>query len=103
MPTRIRATYREASWVRIPPLSTYVRWYEEIGGMVHPTRTIGICLNTYDLDEAAAKKACADAEQETGLPATDPVRFDPDKLVDAILKARAKYLVARKQRSTSGH
>lgn len=93
--------YREASWVRIPPLSTYVRWYEEIGGMVHPTRTIGICLNTYDLDEAAAKKACADAEQETGLPATDPVRFDPDKLVDAILKARAKYLVARKQRSTS--
>lgn len=88
--------YRVASWVKIPPLSTYVRWYEEIGGMVHPTKTIGICLNTYDLDDAAAKKACAAAEQETGIPATDPVRYDPEKLVDAILKAREEYLKGRK-------
>ena len=88
--------YRQASWVKIPPLSTYVRWYEEIGGMVHPTKTIGICLNTYDLDDAAAKKACADAERETELPASDPVRYDPDKLVDAILAARERYLAARK-------
>ena len=84
--------YRPGSWVKIPPLSTYVRWYEEIGGMVHPTKTIGICLNTYDLDDAAAKKACADAERETGLPSTDPVRYDPDKWVDAILAARERYL-----------
>jgi uncharacterized NAD-dependent epimerase/dehydratase family protein len=88
--------YRPGASVRIPALSTYVRWYEEIGGMVHTTRTIGICLNTYDLDEAAAKQACADAEKETGIPASDPVRFDPDKLVDAILKARERYLASRK-------
>src|SRR5688500_5232687 len=88
--------YREASWLRIPPLSTYVRRYEEIGGMVHPTKTIGLCLNTYDLDDAAAKKACAAAEKETGLPATDPVRYDPEKLIDAILAAREKYLAERK-------
>ena len=88
--------YRPGAKVKIPPLSTYVRWYEEIGAMVHPTKTIGICLNTYDMDEATAKKACADAERETGLPATDTVRFDPDKLVDAILAAREKYLAARK-------
>ncbi|HVX89688.1 MAG TPA: DUF1611 domain-containing protein [Gemmatimonadales bacterium] len=88
--------YRKASWVKIPPLSTYVRWYEEIGGMVHPTKTIGICLNTYDLDDAAARKACADAERDTGLPASDPVRYDPEKLVDAILAARQEYLAGRR-------
>lgn len=93
---RYLGDYRPGSWVPIPPLSTYVRWYEEIGGMVHPTKTIGICLNTYDMDDAAARKACADAEAETGIPASDPVRFDPDKLVDAILKAREEYLKAKK-------
>src|SRR6476659_759407 len=89
--------YRPGAWVPIPPLSTYARWYEEIGGMVHKTKTIGICLNTYDMDDAAARKACADAEKETGIPASDPVRFDPDKLVDAILAAREKYLAGRKK------
>ncbi|HEU5358856.1 MAG TPA: DUF1611 domain-containing protein [Gemmatimonadales bacterium] len=88
--------YREASWAKIPPLSTYVRWYEEIGGMVHPTRTIGVCLNTYDLDEAAARAACDAAQQDTGLVATDPVRFDPAPLVEAILAAREAYLGRQK-------
>jgi uncharacterized NAD-dependent epimerase/dehydratase family protein len=50
--------YRKASWLKIPPLSQYVKWYEEIGGAVHPTRVIGIALNTYDLDDAAARAAC---------------------------------------------
>ena len=29
--------YRTASWVKIPPLSEYVRLYESIGSAVHPT------------------------------------------------------------------
>ena len=32
--------------------------------------------------------AIAEAEAETGLPADDPVRFSPERLVDAILDAR---------------
>ncbi|MGB7212530.1 MAG: DUF1611 domain-containing protein [Gemmatimonadales bacterium] len=87
--------YRDGAWVRIPPLSTYVRWYEEIGGMVHPTKTVGICLNTYDLDDLGARAACNAASVETGLVATDPVRFDPAPLVDAILAARQTYLARR--------
>ncbi|MGH7735457.1 MAG: DUF1611 domain-containing protein, partial [Gemmatimonadales bacterium] len=95
-PSRVHiGDYREGAWVKIPPLSTYVRWYEEIGGMVHPTKTIGVCLNTYDLDDAGARAACAAAAQETGLVATDPVRFDPAPLVDAILAARQTYLARR--------
>lgn len=76
--------YRGSPWLRIPPLSKYVTMYEMIGSAVHPTRVIGICMNTYDLDDAAAREACAAASRETGLPCTDPVRFDPAPLLDAI-------------------
>jgi uncharacterized NAD-dependent epimerase/dehydratase family protein len=41
------------------------------------------------MDETAARQAVARAAEETGLPATDPVRFDSDVLVDAIVGARA--------------
>ena len=82
--------YREGAWVRIPPLTDYVRWYEDLGSAVHPTKVIGICLNTYDLDEAAARAAIAQAVKETGLPCTDPVRFDSAPLIDAILGAHAR-------------
>jgi uncharacterized NAD-dependent epimerase/dehydratase family protein len=81
--------YRRASWLRIPPLSEYVRLYEGAANAVHPSRVIGIALNTYDLDDAAARSACEEAARETGLPATDPVRFDPAPLVDAIVTAHA--------------
>ena len=87
--------YREAAWLRIPPLSEYVRLYETIGSAVHPTRVIGISLNTYDLSDQAARQACEAAAQETGLPATDPVRFDPEPLLDAVRKGRQEYLATR--------
>ena len=81
--------YRQASWLKIPPLTDYIRWYESIGSAVHPTKVIGICLNTYDMTDEAARAACEKAAQETGLPATDPVRFDQALLVDAIIRARS--------------
>jgi uncharacterized NAD-dependent epimerase/dehydratase family protein len=80
--------YRQASWLKMPSLPDYIRLYETIAAAVHPSRVVGIALNTYDMDDAAARAACAAAAHETGLPATDPVRFDDAPLVDAILKAR---------------
>ena len=88
--------YREAAWLRIPPLTEYIRLYEAIASAVHPTKVIGISLNTYDMTEAEARRACEAAARETGLPATDPVRFDPAPLVDAVLGARAKREQARR-------
>ena len=87
--------YRKASWLRIPPLSEYIRLYETVAAVVHPTRTIGIALNTFDMTEAAAAAACTAAANETGLPAVDPVRFDPTPLVDAVVAAREEYLASR--------
>ena len=88
--------YREAAWLRIPPLTEYVRLYESIGSAVHPTKVVGISLNTYDMSDAEARRACEAAARETGLPATDPVRFDAGPLVDAIASARARHDQARR-------
>jgi uncharacterized NAD-dependent epimerase/dehydratase family protein len=87
--------YRKAAWLKIPPLSEYVRLYETVAGFVHPTRTIAIALNTYDMTDAEARAACEAATRETGLPCTDPVRFSPAPLVEAVAKAREAYLAAR--------
>jgi uncharacterized NAD-dependent epimerase/dehydratase family protein len=88
--------YGEEAWLRIPPLADYVRAYETIGSLVHPTRVLGICLNTYDLSIEAAKRACEQATRETGLPATDPVRFDAIPLVEAVLRGRDAKLATRR-------
>jgi uncharacterized NAD-dependent epimerase/dehydratase family protein len=79
--------YRKAAWLELPPLAEYVRMYEAIGNMVHRTRVIGIALNTYDMTDEQAFDACRRATEETGLPATDPVRFDAAPLLDAIARA----------------
>jgi len=88
--------YRTAPWLKIPPLSRYVELYEMVGSAVHPTKVIGVCLNTFDLDDAAARAACEAAAAETGLPCTDPVRFDPAVLVNAIARERDSYLERRR-------
>jgi uncharacterized NAD-dependent epimerase/dehydratase family protein len=95
--------YRQAVWLRIPPLSEYIRLYETIGSAVHPTRVIAISLNTYDLTDAEARRACEEAARETGLPATDPVRFDSAPLVDAVIASRDGAWRAHKpQRAAAG-
>ncbi|MDP3774124.1 MAG: DUF1611 domain-containing protein [Gemmatimonadales bacterium] len=71
-------------WLRIPPLSELVRIYESAAAPVQPSKVVAIALNTYDLSDAEARAAVARAAADTGLPATDPVRFDAAPLVDAI-------------------
>src|SRR2546421_164267 len=73
-------------WVRIPPLAELVEIYERAAAPVRTTKVIGICLNTFDMTEAAARAAVAHAAADTGLPATDPVRFGAGPLADAITR-----------------
>jgi len=73
----------------IPPLPEVVRLYEMVAsasGAFPSVPVVGIALNTGHLDESAAKDAIAQTEAETGLPCTDVVRFDADKLLDAMLQ-----------------
>ena len=76
-------------WVKIPSYTEMIDIYERAARPVHPSKVIGICLNTYDMDEAAARDAIAKAAEETGLPATDPVRFESEPLVEAIVREAA--------------
>ena len=67
-----------------------------MGAVVHPTKVIAISLNTYDLTDGQARRACEEAARETALPVTDPVRFDAAPLVDAVVACRDRYLRARR-------
>ncbi|MCC6179896.1 MAG: DUF1611 domain-containing protein [Chloroflexi bacterium] len=71
--------------VPIPPLKTVRRGYEEAASWRAPSKVVAVALNTYDLDEAAAKDAIARVEDELGLPATDVVRFGAARLLDAVV------------------
>ena len=52
-----------------------------------PARVACIALNTRRLaSDDDARAAIAAAEDETGLPADDPVRFGAAKLVDAVVR-----------------
>jgi uncharacterized NAD-dependent epimerase/dehydratase family protein len=69
----------------IPPLAELVALHERLALPARPAVVAAIALNTRDLDEAGARASIAAAEDETGLPADDPVRFGAGKLVDAVL------------------
>ena len=59
----------------MPSLTELVALHERIALPAPRARVAAIALNTRDLDDAAARAAIAPAEDETGLPADDPVRF----------------------------
>jgi D-glutamate N-acetyltransferase len=67
-------------------LPDLIELHERIALPARPAKVAAIALNTRHLDEAAARSAVADAAQETGLPADDPVRFGAGGLADALLE-----------------
>jgi len=68
-------------------LPELVRLHEAISLPARPAKVACVALNTRFLDDAAARAAVAAAEEETGLPADDPVRFGAAKLLEAVLAA----------------
>ncbi|HWK30128.1 MAG TPA: DUF1611 domain-containing protein [Solirubrobacter sp.] len=69
----------------LPSLTTLVELYEAAARAVRPARVKALALNTRGLDEDAALDAIERAARETGLPATDPVRFGAAGILDAVL------------------
>jgi uncharacterized NAD-dependent epimerase/dehydratase family protein len=71
----------------IPTLRELVELHERMALPARRARVVAVALNTRRLDEDSARAAIREAERETGLPATDPVRFGAGPLVDAVLAA----------------
>lgn len=68
----------------LPSLATYVDLYESLSAPVAETEVIAGAVNTYGLDEGAAADAIERFESATDVPATDPIRYDCDSIVEAI-------------------
>ncbi|MDQ3866566.1 MAG: DUF1611 domain-containing protein, partial [Actinomycetota bacterium] len=70
----------------IPSLAELVELHERIALPARPAKVAAIALNTAALDEEAAHRAIAAAEDETGLLSDDPVRFGAGRLLEAVLE-----------------
>ncbi len=71
----------------IPALPDLVALHELASLPARRARVAAIALNTRDLDETDARAAVETAEDDTGLPVDDPVRFGSARLLDAVLSA----------------
>jgi uncharacterized NAD-dependent epimerase/dehydratase family protein len=54
-----------------------------------PAKVAAIALNTSKVAEDEARRAIAAAEEETALPADDPVRFGARRLLEAVINTDA--------------
>lgn len=95
-PTRTHV--RNHEWLAIPPYVEFNRLHERLVEHLRPAPVIAITLNTSDLGEREARDAIERTAGETGLPCTDPVRFDPSPVtqaIDAFHRSRVGALVGR--------
>jgi len=71
---------------RIKSLSELVRDHERAASWMHPARVVGIALNTMTVNEVEGRRAVEHAQQLTGLPVVDPVRFQAEPIASLLLR-----------------
>jgi len=70
----------------MPTLSEYVDLYESVAAPVAETDVVAGMLHTGAMEsDAAAREAVEEYSQSLGLPATDPVRFGAESVLEAVL------------------
>ncbi|MDL5362686.1 DUF1611 domain-containing protein [Halalkalicoccus sp. NIPERK01] len=70
----------------IPPVETYIDLYEGLAAPVHETEVAAGALNTMDIvEDGPARNAVDEYAADLGVPATDPVRFESDEVLEALL------------------
>jgi uncharacterized NAD-dependent epimerase/dehydratase family protein len=58
---------------------------------IKPSKVVAIAINTYNLSDERAAAYCKDVQQKTGLPTTDPIRFNAEPLCDALVSYFKDY------------
>ncbi|WP_136717199.1 DUF1611 domain-containing protein [Halorientalis salina] len=69
----------------IPQLPQVASLYEDLAAPVSGADVVAGSLNTAHLDSQAANEAVIEYATTLGVPATDPVRFGPAEILDAVL------------------
>jgi uncharacterized NAD-dependent epimerase/dehydratase family protein len=77
---------REYEQIPLPPPGEYARLYERVTDPVAPADVVAGALNTQHLDEDEAGAAVDAYAEELGVPATDPVRFGVERVLDAVVE-----------------
>ena len=72
----------------LPSLPALVELHERLSLPARPATVACVAVNTRFLGEDEARAAIEAAAAETGLPADDPVRFGPEKLLEAVVQSR---------------
>ena len=78
----------DATHSPLASLPELIDLHERMSLKLRPAKVVCIALNTSFVSEEEGREAIAAAEEETGLPADDPVRFGAEKLLDAVLNHR---------------
>ena len=70
----------------MPDLAETLARNREAARLTSPdVRAVGICRNTSKLDPTDARRVCDRAEDALGLPATDPMAFGVEAIIDNLL------------------
>jgi uncharacterized NAD-dependent epimerase/dehydratase family protein len=80
-----RTTVHGYERFQTPAPRAYADLYERISEPVSEATVDAGMVNTQSLSPAAAQDAVDTFESALGVPATDPIRFDADDVLDAVL------------------
>lgn len=70
----------------LPSLPTYVELYENLATPVHETEVVAGALNTRTLEtDEGARTAVGAYTEALSVPTTDPIRFGPEGILEAVL------------------
>jgi uncharacterized NAD-dependent epimerase/dehydratase family protein len=73
--------------VRKPTPARAARIYEQLTSLVRPAPVVAVSVNTRGLEDAEAGELIAAVADETGLPASDPLRTGAEPILQAVLDA----------------
>jgi uncharacterized NAD-dependent epimerase/dehydratase family protein len=80
-----RTTVRNTD-IPMMSLKEHVAIHERLMAPLRKSRVVAVALNTAVFEKAAAEEAIARVRRETGLPASDPVRFGASGVLDAVME-----------------
>ncbi len=69
----------------IPDINKLIKLHENVIEFFHPTKVVGIGINSIGLTDEQSNDEARKLEDKTGLPAIDTFRFGGAKLTDALL------------------